>query len=77
VTSPRLALALLAITESCSWGCAATQDSGYAAANADCVALAKSTAQSELCVSRIQTTYCGEGGLNAPMCTSGKDAGHE
>jgi hypothetical protein len=74
---PRWALALTAVTEACSWGCGAAQDSGYAAVNADCVVLSTTKAQALRCAAAADALYCGEGGLNAPMCTSGKDAGHE
>lgn len=63
MTFPRWVLVLLAITESCSWSCAQVPDGAYATANASCAALATSKAQAELCVQRVQQTWCGEGGL--------------
>ena len=74
---PRLAIALLAVTDACLWGCAAAPSGAYATANAACATLAVTKAQAELCVGRVQEVWCGDGGLwtttDAGQCAATKD----
>jgi hypothetical protein len=66
--SPRLALALLAITSSCQWACGGaqvqeTQATMYAAAELVCVKQATSRDAGIYCIDAIKSVFCGPGGV--------------
>lgn len=70
MTHPRLALALLAVTQGCQWGCGGAnvqevQATTYAAAELICVKQATSFDAGLVCIDAVKQVYCGPGGVLA------------
>jgi hypothetical protein len=85
--TPRWALALLAASEACSWGCGGQQATGpvtpealaiYSAALQRCVAQAVSYDAGASCMEGVKQVFCDPGGVwaDAGVCDAGPIGGH-